>query len=107
MDYIEKLHSLRREKGWSVLELGYRCKGLSEEAVRSILYKRCSPLISSVKIIGDTLGISLSELFSGTDETVVKNTPEICALISAFETLPVKEKNLIAEVINLCIKIHK
>jgi|GEM_PF-4179797 len=41
MDYIEKLHKLRREKGWSVLELGLRCEGLSEETVRSILYKRC------------------------------------------------------------------
>ena len=107
MDYIEKLHNLRREKGWSVLELGYQCEGLSEEAVKSILYKRRSPLVSSVKIICDALGTSLSELFRGTDEIVVKNSPEICTLISAFETLPVKEKNLIAEVLNLCIKVHK
>jgi len=107
MDYIEKLHKLRREKGWSVLELGLRCEGLSEETVRSMLYKRCSPLISSVKIVAETLGISLSELFRGTDEIVVKASPEICALISAFEALPPKEKNLITEVLNLCIKVHK
>jgi transcriptional regulator with XRE-family HTH domain len=106
MDYIEKLHELRSQKGWSVLELGYQCEGLSEEAVRSILYKRCSPRISSLKIICDALEVPLSELFCGTDEIVVKNSPEICALLSAFETLPPKEKNLVTEVLNMCIKIH-
>lgn len=106
MDYIEKLNNLRKEKRWSVLELGLRCEGLSEEAVRSILYKRCSPRLSSLKIICDALGTSLPELFGGIDETAVKASPEICALISAFEALPAKEKNLITEVLNLCIKVH-
>ena len=106
MDYIEKLHKLRREKGWSVLELGYQCEGLSEEAVKSILYKRCSPRLSSLKVICDALEVSLSELFCGTDEIIVKPSPETRALISAFEALPPKEKNLVTEVLNLCIKVH-
>lgn len=101
MDYIEKLHDLRRKMGWSILELGLRCDGLSEEAVRSILLKRRVPLISSVEKICTTLGISLSELFCETDEIVIKATPETCTLISAFETLPVEAKNLVVGFLKL------
>jgi transcriptional regulator with XRE-family HTH domain len=103
MDLIEKLHKLRTDKGWSVLELGYRCEGLSPETVRSILYKRCSPLVSSVSIICDALGITLSELFCGADEIVVKASPEIRILISAFETLPAETKNLLCGFLKLHI----
>lgn len=105
MKYVEKIDDLRLKKGWSILELGYQCDGLSEEAVRSIMYKRRVPLISSLETISKALEIHVAELFLGADEFVVKMSQETKILISLFETLPAENKNLLLALIELCTKV--
>ena len=105
MDYIEKLHILRREKGWSVLELGLKCDGLSAGAVRSILYKKRVPLVPSLQKICKALDITLSELFCEADEIVLKKTDAAFALAAAYASLPAEAKTHFSHFVNcLCKK---
>jgi transcriptional regulator with XRE-family HTH domain len=92
MNYIEKLNALRVAKDLSVRELGSLCE-LSEPSVRKILYKKCSPLVPSIEKLCATLGISLSELFCGTDEIVLKASADAVALIAIFDVLPTEAKS--------------
>lgn len=98
MDYIDKLHDLRREKGWSVHELGLRCE-LSEPSVRKTLYRQSAPLVPSIEKICAVLGVSLTELFCATDELVIKVSDETAAIIFAFESLSAESKSLLLQFI--------
>lgn len=107
MKYLKKINALRQQKGWSILELGYRCAGLSEEAVRSIMFKRRVPLISSLEAICDALEIPVAELFLEADEFVVKASQETRALITLFEALPAETKSILLALIKLCTPVHQ
>ena len=79
MEYIDKLIKLRHEKGLSFRQLGFECE-LSESAVKKILYKKSNPLVPSLEKLCAALGTTLSVLFCGADEVILKNSGEIVTL---------------------------
>ena len=78
--YIEKLNLLRETQGLSIKELGLRCEGLSQSAVKKILLGHCNPGTESLMKLCNTLGTTMSELFDQPKEqkaVPVRLPPEI------------------------------
>jgi len=87
MNYIDKLNSLRETKKLSIRQISLSCD-LSEASIKKILSKKCTPLVLSIEKICEVLEISLSQLFCGTDEYVLKSSNETVTLLSACISLP-------------------
>ena len=103
MKYIEKLNALRVSKNLSVRQLGLMCE-LSVPSVKKILYEECVPLVPSVDKLCAALGISMSELFCGEGEIVIKASADTVALVAACELLSAETKSHLFWLVKNAIK---
>lgn len=68
-DVLEKIRSLRQNRGWTEYELATR-SGLPQSTISSWYRKNLVPSVASLRKICDALGITLSQLFSEAGEPV-------------------------------------
>lgn len=62
MEVLEKIESLRKEKGWSINYLAME-SGLTQSTLNNLYSRNTEPKISTLRAICSAFGISLSDFF--------------------------------------------
>ena len=62
MTVLEKIETLRKEKGWSINYLALE-SGLTQSTLNNLYSRKTEPKISTLRAICDAFGITLSEFF--------------------------------------------
>ena len=63
MNVLEKIDSLRNEKGWSINYLAME-SGLTQSTLNNLYSRNTEPKISTLRAICGALGITLSDFFN-------------------------------------------
>lgn len=82
MDILEKIDTLRRERGWSINNLAMEAL-LTQSTVNNLYARKTEPKISTLRALCNAFGISLSEFFNESDkpDTVEKQIyKKVCTL---------------------------
>lgn len=103
MDIIKKLNELRLERNMSVYRLS-EISGINQSTLANTFSRGTVPSITNLKIICESLGITLSQFFS-TDETSVLMTPEEYEIFTKYKKLPNDTKNIVNMVIDNYAKL--
>lgn len=62
MEILEKIETLRKEKGWSINYLAME-SGLTQSTLNNLYSRNAEPKISTLRAICGAFGITLSEFF--------------------------------------------
>lgn len=62
MNILDKIDSLRKEKGWSINYLAMEA-GLTQSTVNNLYLRKNEPKLSTLRAICDAFGITLSTFF--------------------------------------------
>lgn len=62
MKVLEKIETLRKEKGWSINYLAME-SGLTQSTLNNLYSRNTEPKISTLRAICDAFGITLSDFF--------------------------------------------
>ena len=62
MEVLEKIESLRKEKGWSINYLAME-SGLTQSTLNNLYSRNTEPKISTLRAICGAFGITLSDFF--------------------------------------------
>ncbi len=62
MEVLEKIETLRKEKGWSINYLAME-SGLTQSTLNNLYSRNTEPKISTLRAICGAFGITLSEFF--------------------------------------------
>ena len=68
-DVLEKITSLREERGWTTYRLS-KLSGIPQSTISTWYRKNLMPPIDKLEIICQTFGITLAEFFNDTDVLV-------------------------------------
>ena len=104
MTVVEKIDMLRKERGWSVNKLAYEA-ALTQSTVANMFTSGSEPKISTLRLICDAFGISLSEFFYENGESEINPKMLIAgALHDCAKELPLEEQTAIFELIKVMAK---
>jgi len=67
MTILERVDSLRKERGWSVNYLAMEAM-LTQSTLNNLYVRKTEPKISTLRAICDAFGITLSQFFAGMEE---------------------------------------
>lgn len=67
MGILEKIETLRKEKGWSINYLAME-SGLTQSTLNNLYSRNTEPKISTLRAICGAFGITLSEFFKEEEE---------------------------------------
>lgn len=67
MEVLEKIESLRKERGWSINYLAME-SGLTQSTLNNLYSRNTEPKISTLRAICGAFGITLSDFFKEEDE---------------------------------------
>lgn len=84
MDILEKIDTLRKERGWSINNLAMEAL-LTQSTVNNLYARKTEPKISTLRALCNAFGITLSEFFSEPDkpDTIEKQIyNKVCTLTS-------------------------
>lgn len=97
MNVIERIHQLRKERGWSVNNLAMEA-GLTQSTLSSMLGRNSPPKIETLISLCNAFGITLAQFFSDKEdmEIVTKEEKELIAL---YRRLPNDKKQALIELI--------
>jgi len=96
MDVIEKIDSLRKQKGWSVYKLAEECS-LTQSTLSNMFIRKTQPTISTLTSICNGLGITLSQFFA--ESNIEKQNQEEIDLLNDYKKLSAKNKNAVKQLI--------
>lgn len=85
MTVLEKIDSLRLERGWTINNLAMEAM-LTQSTLNNLYMRKTEPKLSTLRAICGAFGITLSEFFADTEDTVDS------ALIQRVRTLSPKQK---------------
>ena len=86
MDIIDKIHYLRKERGWSVNNLAMEAE-LTQSTLSSMLGRNTPPKIDTLQSICSAFGITLAQFFLEDEEADILTSKEKELLIS-YRKLP-------------------
>jgi len=101
MTVVEKIDMLRKERGWSVNKLAYEA-ALTQSTVANMFTSGSEPKISTLRLICDAFGISLSEFFYENGESEIN--PKMLDMLLYYKKLPLEEQTAIFELIKVMAK---
>ena len=97
MDIIKRITELTNERGWSTYKLAQK-SGLSSSTIANIYRSHTVPSLSTLEIICDAFGITLSQFFAE-DTDAVPLTPEQKEMFDKWANLTPSQKEIIEKII--------
>lgn len=97
MDIIKRITELTNERGWSTYKLAQK-SGLSSSTIANIYRRHTVPSLSTLEIICDAFGITLSQFFAE-DTDAVPLTPEQKVMFDKWANLTPSQKEIIERII--------
>lgn len=97
MDIIKRITDLTNERGWSTYKLAQK-SGLSSSTIANIYRRHTVPSLSTLEIICDAFGITLSQFFAE-DTDAVPLTPEQKEMFDKWVNLTPSQKEIIEKII--------
>lgn len=91
MQILEKIKTLKEERGWSNYRLA-RESGISEGTINNLFRLNNQPTLPTLEAICKGLGISLTQFFSDGSEAVILNE-EQKEMLNAFSKLNKPQKD--------------
>ena len=92
----DALKRARKAKRWTQLELAER-SGVSQQAISFIENGRNSPSESTIRLLADALGLSVSDLLHDESETETTLKPDELRLLNMYRSLPANAKEAALE----------
>ena len=89
MDIHARLRQLLQERGWTEYRLSREC-GLAQTTIGNILRRNTMPSLSTLEIICDGFGITMSQLFA--EGEMVEITPELREVFDCWVSLALEQK---------------
>lgn len=90
MDVLEKIDSLRKERGWSINNLAMEAM-LTQSTLNNLYVRKAEPKLSTLRAICNAFGITLAEFFSDEDSRNKQFTDE-SELIARVTSLNDRQK---------------
>ena len=83
----DALKRARKAKRWTQLELAER-SGVSQQAISFIENGRNSPSESTIRLLADALGVSVTDLLEDQEEKTPSLQPDEARLLNMYRKLP-------------------
>ena len=99
-DVLEKITSLREERGWTTYRLS-KLSGIPQSTISTWYRKNLMPPIDKLEIICQTFGITLAEFFNDTD--VLVSMTEEKNMLSQWNLLTPAQKAAVINIIGLLL----
>lgn len=100
-DVLEKITSLREERGWTTYRLS-KLSGIPQSTISTWYRKNLMPPIDKLEIICQTFGITLAEFFNDTD-VLVSMTEEEKNMLSQWNLLTPAQRTAVINIIGLLL----
>ena len=100
-DVLEKITSLREERGWTTYRLS-KLSGIPQSTISTWYRKNLMPPIDKLEIICQTFGITLAEFFNDTD-VLVSMTEEEKNMLSQWKLLTPAQRAAVINIIGLLL----
>ena len=100
-DVLEKITSLREERGWTTYRLS-KLSGIPQSTISTWYRKNLMPPIDKLEIICQTFGITLTEFFNDTD-VLVSMTEEEKNMLSQWNLLTPAQRAAVINIIGLLL----
>lgn len=100
-DVLEKITSLREERGWTTYRLS-RLSGIPQSTISTWYRKNLMPPIDKLEIICQTFGITLAEFFNDTD-VVISMTEEEKNMLKQWNLLTPAQRTAVMNIICLLL----
>ena len=100
-DVLEKITSLREERGWTTYRLS-KLSGIPQSTISTWYRKNLMPPIDKLEIICQTFGITLAEFFNDTD-VLVSMTEEEKNMLSQWNLLTPAQRAAMINIIGLLL----
>jgi transcriptional regulator with XRE-family HTH domain len=100
-DVLEKITSLREERGWTTYRLS-KLSGIPQSTISTWYRKNLMPPIDKLEIICQTFGITLAEFFNDTD-VLVSMTEEEKNMLSQWNLLTPAQRAAVINIIGLLL----
>ena len=100
-DVLEKITSLREERGWTTYRLS-KLSGIPQSTISTWYRKNLMPPIDKLEIICQTFGITLAEFFNDTD-VLVSMTEEEKNMLSQWNLLTPAQRAAVINIIDLLL----
>ena len=100
-DVLEKITSLREERGWTTYRLS-KLSGIPQSTISTWYRKNLMPPIDKLEIICQTFGITLAEFFNDTD-VLISMTEEEKNMLSQWNLLTPAQRAAVINIIGLLL----
>ena len=100
-DVLEKITSLREERGWTTYRLS-KLSGIPQSTISTWYRKNLMPPIDKLEIICQTFGITLAEFLNDTD-VLVSMTEEEKNMLSQWNLLTPAQRAAVINIIGLLL----
>ena len=100
-DVLEKITSLREERGWTTYRLS-KLSGIPQSTISTWYRKNLMPPIDKLEIICQTFGITLAEFFNDT-YVLVSMTEEEKNMLSQWNLLTPAQRAAVINIIGLLL----
>ena len=100
-DVLEKITSLREERGWTTYRLS-KLSGIPQSTISTWYRKNLMPPIDKLEIICQTFGITLAEFFNDSD-VLVSMTEEEKNMLSQWNLLTPAQRAAVINIIGLLL----
>lgn len=90
MEVLEKIDSLRKERGWSINNLAMEAM-LTQSTLNNLYVRKAEPKLSTLRAICNAFGITLAEFFSD-EESQCKKFADEGELIARVTALNDRQK---------------
>ena len=91
MEILQRINDLRIQRGWSIYKLAEE-SGITQSTLANMFARKTMPSISTLKMLCDAFGISLSEFFEYDNKQL---SQEDFLTISHYKKLSQSNKNII------------
>jgi transcriptional regulator with XRE-family HTH domain len=95
MDILERIKSLRKERGWSNYRLAKEAE-ISENSLNNLFRRNNLPTIPTLESICKGFGITLSQFFAQSGELVELTEPQR-EMLMTWDSLTVEQKETLLE----------
>lgn len=100
-DVLEKITSLRKERGWTTYRLS-KLSGIPQSTISTWYRKNLMPPIDKLEMICQTFGITLAEFFNDTD-VLISMTDEDKEMLTQWNLLSPAQRTAVMNIIGLLL----
>ncbi len=96
MNVIQKIKQIAESRGWTEYRL-VKESGLAPSTIANIYHRNTVPSISTLEIICDTFGITLSQFFS--EDNMVSLSKEQAQLLEHWSAITPEQRKILIELL--------